>query len=451
MSEISSKGHHQIGLVSAVALCVGTMVGGGVFAVSGIVINKAGPSAIVSYLLAAVAVLLSALCFAAVASRAKEGSTGYEPIATVLGPMWRFLTMWAFYVSAIAGGAFMLVAFGSYLRYFFEGSNALVFELVAAVALIILNLGPADLVGRAETVMVAFKIGVLVLLIGFGLAAFNAHDLTPFAPRGLGPTISSAGLLFSVYLGFSVVTNVAGVVKNSKRNVPLAILLSLVIVTIVYVGITLAMVMSGRKVFGIAGAAQAARILIGPWGGALIAVAACVSTLSGSNAVILGCSELLIRMAGNGDIPSVLGRVSRSGHAYASVLLSGGLAIVLMVTGGIQTIVTYCSVAGIVGLVLMDVTAFQMARKHWSTPGLRLPFGVFIPSVAAILALAQFPSLGALNVSIGLVLVAAGLVIYALRHHSHRQDHETLARHIQTMETPLSKAFRRPAAARELG
>ena len=205
------------------------MVGGGVFAVSGIVINKAGPSALISYLLAAIAVLLSALCFAAVSSRAEEGSTGYEPIATVLGPRWRFLTMWAFYVSAIAGGAFMLVAFGSYLQYFFAGSNALVFELVAAIALIILNLGPADLVGRAETVMVAFKLGVLVLLIGFGLAAFNVHRLTPFTPKGLGPMISSAGLLFSVYLGFSVVTNVAGVVKNSKRNVPLAILLSLVV------------------------------------------------------------------------------------------------------------------------------------------------------------------------------------------------------------------------------
>ena len=409
------------------------MVGGGVFAVSGIVINKAGPSALISYLLAAIAVLLSALCFAAVSSRAEEGSTGYEPIATVLGPRWRFLTMWAFYVSALAGGAVMLVAFGSYLQYFFAGSNALVFELVAAIALIILNLGPADLVGRAETVMVAFKLGVLVLLIGFGLAAFNVHRLTPFTPKGLGPMISSAGLLFSVYLGFSVVTNVAGVVKNSKRNVPLAILLSLVIVTIVYIGITLAMVMSGRRVFGIAGAAEAARILIGPWGGALIAVAACVSTLSGSNAVILGCSELLIRMAGNGDIPSVLGRVSRSGHAYASVLLSGGLAIVLMVTGGIQTIVTYCSVAGIVGLVFMDITAFQMARKHWSRPGLRLPFGVLIPSVATILALVQLPSLGSVNVLIGLAFVAAGLVIYAFRSHPHRRDHET---HDQILSRP---------------
>jgi hypothetical protein len=134
-----------------------------------------------------------------------------------------------------------------------------------------------------------------------------------------------------------------------------------------------------------------------------------------------------------------------------SVLLSGGIAIVLMVTGGIQTIITYCSVAGIVGLVLMDVTAFQMARGHWSTPGLRLPFGVLIPSVAAILALAQFPSLGTLNVLIGLVLVAAGLLIYAFRHHAHRQDREAHDRLVQDMGTPLMKALRRPAPAGELG
>ena len=67
-------------------------------------------------LLAAISVLLSVLCFAAVASRVKDGESGYGPIADVLGPRWRFLTMWAFYISAIAGGAFMLVAFGSQIR-----------------------------------------------------------------------------------------------------------------------------------------------------------------------------------------------------------------------------------------------------------------------------------------------------------------------------------------------
>lgn len=444
MTKKPQSGRHQIGLVPTVALCVGTMVGGGVFALSGIILNDTGPLAIVAYLLAAVAVLLSALSFAAVASRAKEGDTGYGPIAVYLGARWRFVTMWAFYVSAIAGGAFMLVAFGAYLRYFLVGAPPLLFGLVALLALVVLNLGPADLVGRAETLLVLFKMTVLVLVIGYGLAAFNVNRLTPFAPHGLGVVLSSTGLLFSAYLGFSVVTNVAGVVKNPRRNVPLAIIVSVLLVALVYVGITLAMLMSGKNPFGGAGVAEAANILMGPWGGALIAVAACVSTLSGANAVILGNSELLIRMAGNGDIPSPLGHISKSGHAYASVLLTGGVALILMLTGSIQNIVAYCSVAGIVGLVLMNVTALQMSRKHWPGPGLRLPFGILVPLLATILALGQLPSLGWVNVLVGLLLVSVGLVVYALRSRSRPQDRDRHDNLVKRLETLLMRALRRP-------
>jgi APA family basic amino acid/polyamine antiporter len=444
MSKKPSSGQHQIGLVPTVALCVGTMVGGGVFALSGIILNDTGPIAIIAYILAAVAVLLSALSFAAVSSRATEGNTGYGPIADYLGARWRFVTMWAFYVSAIAGGAFMLVAFGAYLQYFLVGAPPLLLGLLALLALVVLNLGPADLVGRAETVLVVFKMSVLVMVIGFGLAAFNVNHLTPFAPHGLGVVLNSTGLLFSAYLGFSVVTNIAGVVKNPRRNVPLAIIVSLLFVAIVYVGITLAMLMSGKHPFGGAGVAEAANILMGPWGGALIAVAACVSTLSGANAVILGNSELLIRMAGNGDIPSPLGHISKSGHAYASVLLTGGVALVLMLTGSIQNIVAYCSVAGIVGLVFMNITALQMSRKHWPGSGLRLPFGITIPLLATILAVGQLPYLGWVNVLVGLLLVSVGLIVYALRRHSRPQDRYTHDSLVQHLETPLMRALRRP-------
>ncbi|AZI57202.1 amino acid permease [Nakamurella antarctica] len=420
MSVDGESDGHQIGLVAAIALCVGTMVGGGVFALSGIILNDTGPLAMVAYFLAAVAVLFSALSFAAVASRAKDGDSGYGPIAQHLGPRWRFVTMWAFYVSAIAGGAFMLVAFGSYLRYFLAAANPLLMGLAAALALVLLNLGPIDLVGRTETALVVFKLTVLVGLIGVGLASFKVDLLVPFAPHGLGVVLTSSGLLFSAYLGFSVVTNVAGVVKNPRRTVPLAILVSLLIVAIVYVGITVAMLMSGQKAFGAAGVAQAANSLIGPWGGAIIAITACVSTLSGANAVILGNSQLLIKMAANGDIPARMGHIRKGGHAYASVLLTGIVAVVLMLTGGLQSIVAYCSVAGIVGLVLMNVTALQMARNGWPGAGLRLPFGIAIPALGTILALAQLPSLGWKNVLIGLSLVAAGLVVYAVRERSLR-------------------------------
>jgi basic amino acid/polyamine antiporter, APA family len=84
---------HSIGLVPCLAFAVGTMVGGGVFALSGTAINEAGPAALLSYVLAGVVMFLSALCFVAVSGRARPGDSGYGQIGTILGPGWRFVVM----------------------------------------------------------------------------------------------------------------------------------------------------------------------------------------------------------------------------------------------------------------------------------------------------------------------------------------------------------------------
>lgn len=136
----------------------------------------------------------------------------------------------------------------------------------------------------------------------------------------------------------------------------------------------------------------------------------------------------------------MMGRTSKNGRVHVSVLLSGAVVIILMVSGGIQTIISDSSVAGIVGLVLMDVTALQIARKQWPTPGLTRSFGIAIPALGAVVALAQFPSLGWVNVGVGLALVAAGLIFYSMRSRSQSHDKEAHDELVRRMEAPLMRA-----------
>lgn len=105
----------KIGLIPCLAFAVGTMVGGGVFALSGIAIDDAGPGAVVSYILAGVVMMLSALSFVAVASRARPGDSGYGPVGDLLGSAWRFVTMWSFYLNGLMILTFLLISFGQYL------------------------------------------------------------------------------------------------------------------------------------------------------------------------------------------------------------------------------------------------------------------------------------------------------------------------------------------------
>lgn len=445
---------HTIGMISLIAFAVGTMVGGGVFALSGIVVKDAGTGAIIAYIIAGLVMLLSAVSFAAVASRAAPGETGYAPIGNLLGPVWRFITMWAFYIMGVTGVAFVLMSFGSYFLIFVPKAHSLIVALIAAVGLILLNYGPASLVAKAETYMVGFKITVLIILILFGMRAFTPHAFENWAPHGASSIFAATALLFTAYSGFNVITNMSGSVQDAQKKVPRAIVLSLAIVAIVYVGVAVALVVSNTSTeagFDSHGLTMAAEKLMGHWGAILVGIAALVSTLSGANANLLGASDLLVRMAAKGDIPSKLGKLSKKGNPIPAVSLSGIIILALMLLGAVpgigagamKLIVVFSNVAGIIAMVIVDVAAVKLGMKKWASPGMKLPLGPVIPMLAVVAALAQIPSLGWWKVLAGTAMVAVGFIVWALRKHSDPSEVQDIIRHIEAFDTPLLRALSR--------
>ncbi|HEX6517990.1 MAG TPA: APC family permease [Nocardioidaceae bacterium] len=440
----ATAGTKKIGLVPCLAFAVGTMIGGGVFTLSGVAVDEAGPAAVFGYVIAGLVMMLSALCFAAVASRSRPGDSGYASIGAILGPQWRFVTMWAFYLNAVTAIAFVLLSFGSYLQqYFVPGLSTTAAALLAVAGLAALNLGPADAVARTETVLVAAKVAILLLLVAYGLFSLDAAEVTPMVPQGDGSVLRVTALLFTAYAGFNVVTNMAGSVRRPEHTVPLAIVLSIGLSAIIYVGVILALLASGQHGFGDAGLGKAAEALMGHWGALLVAVAACVSTLSGANANVLGSSELMIKLSAQGDVGGRWGQLTRRGHPATSVLLAAVLATALMLTGSIDTIVALSNVTALAAMLVVDVAAIRLARSHWARPGMRLPGGMTVPVLALLTAAAQLPSLGWGNVGVGLAMVLAGLFIFALRHRPELgADTGPLLRAIELLETPLARALR---------
>jgi amino acid transporter len=430
----------KIGLVPCVAFAVGTMIGAGVFVLSGIAVQKAGPAALVSFLLAGVLVLLSALSFGVVASRARAGESGYAYVGRALGQRWRFLASWAFYVGGIIGVAFVLQAFGTYLHDFFVGGvTPLVWALAAAVVLTLLNLGPADLIGRAEMGLVGLKVAILLLLVGFGLAHLRSGELTPFVPHGGTSVVTTSALLFVAYLGFNVVCSMAPEVRDASRTIPRAIVISMALVAVVYLGVVVALLAAGSPSGGEAAVGRAAQGLIGHWGGVLIAIGALVSTLSAANANILGSSEIMVRLASTRDVPTILGRMWR-GHPAVSVLGGAVLYLVLLLVGSAQTVVALANVAAIGAMAVINIGAIAAQRDH-DSPGLRLPLGPVLPALGVLTALAQLVFIPVPEILVGVALLAAGLGVYALRHRMHRPEHHAeLQADVERGDTPVARA-----------
>jgi basic amino acid/polyamine antiporter, APA family len=433
----------QIGLVSCVAFAVGTMVGAGVFVLSGLAVERAGPAALVSFVVAGVLVLLSGLSFAVVASLATPGASGYSYVGTALGRYWGFVTSWAFYIGGIIATAFVLNAFGAYMHQFFwSGLPVTAIALLAAALLTLVNLGPASAIGRIETVLVVVKVAILVLLIVFAFIHVRPAYFRPFAPQGFTPVLTTSGLLFVAYLGFNVVTNIAGDVRDARRTVPLAILISMLVVALVYAGVVVALLAGGISTYDEASVGVAARNLMGVWGGVLIPIGALISTLSSANANILGSSEIMVRLAAEKEVPTLAGWMWR-GHPLVSVLLGAVLYAVLILSGGTQAIVSLANVAAIAAMVLVNAAAIRALRSP-SYDGLKLPLGPVLPALGLVAVLVQLFFIGWVQVLIGLVLVFSGSVVYFLKTRLHDPaQHRAIVVRLGQNDGPASRALGR--------
>lgn len=415
----------SIGLWSCVAFAVGSMVGAGVFVLSGVAIGQAGPAALISFFVAGIAVLCSAFSFVVIASLARPGELGYAPVGRVIGHrFWGFLAAWSFYLAAIIGTAFVLNGFGIYANeFFFTGVPALVWSMLATIFIALINLGPASRIGKVEGFLVLAKVCILLLLISFGLMHITSGDLRPFVSHGTESIWTTSGMLFIAYLGFSVVTNIAGDIKNPRRTVPRAILLSILFVMVLYLGVVIALLAVPVGEYNEASIGHAAIVLMGPIGGLLIPIAALISTLSAANSNVLGSSEIMVRLAARGDIPTFIGRM-RHGHPTVSVVFSAVLCLALLASQQVATVIALANVAAISAIILINIAAVLILARRSKT-GKSFTGGLLFSVLGLLSSIAELVLLGLTPVIIGLALVGSGGIIYAGRKYFHHGAHQT--------------------------
>lgn len=433
-----------IGLWSCITFAVGSMVGAGVFVLSGVAIRDAGPGALLSFAMAGLAILCSAFSFMLIASLARPGELGYAPVGEALRHrFWGFLTAWSFYISSIACTAFVLHAFGTYLHDFFIPIIPVsLLAILAAIVMTFVNLSPTSRISRIEGLLVLTKVGILLLLVGFGLAHLSPQDFQPFLPHGQSSILATSGLLFIAYLGFSVITNIAGDVKNPRQTVPRAIFFSIIVVIVVYMGVVLALLASPLSSYDEASIGHAAAALMGPIGGILIPLAALVSTLSAANSNILGSSEIMIRLAVRRDVPTAIGRLWR-GHPVVSVLFGAATYIFLLAANQAETTIVLANVAAISAIILVNVAAIHVILQR--KPGsMRIFGGPVLPLIGLTGCISQLFILDLGSVIVGLLCVAAGGLVYlARKRFHHTTNHQQLVQDIKAQSSPLRRMLRK--------
>lgn len=436
-------GVKKIGLISATAFAVGAMIGGGVFVLTGVALQKTGPSAIVSFLVAGLIVFCSALSFAVIAREAKAKESGYAQVGKALkSPVWGFLTSWCFYLNGIISVAFVLNAFGEYVHTFMGPVlPAIAWGGAAAILLTLINIGPASEIGKVETTLVGAKLGILLIFVFFGLMQFHPSDWQPFAQGGLTPVFATSSYLFIAFLGFNVITSIAGDIDQPRKTVPRAILLSMIIVTIVYAGVVASLLAAKLGDYSEASVGVAAQHLIGPVGGALVVAGALISTLSSANANILGSSEIMVRLARHRQVPTILGHLW-NGHPYVSVLLGAVLYGLLLVSGQTGMVIDLANMTAIVAMIIVNAAAIRMLVKGQA----KLPLGWALPAIGTVGAMCQFVFMPRSTLFAGLALIGLGALIYRMRERYFLpQRHQQIVQAVDDVNGPLSRSLKTDA------
>jgi hypothetical protein len=334
--ETDSAGKGSVSFWSVVAIGIGGMVGGGIFAVLGFAVQLGKGATPVSFLVAGIVAVLTAYSYARMSVRyPSEGGT-VEFLNKGFGP--GFFTgglnvlLWISYVVMLSLYAY---AFGHYGASFFSGNQTLWTHLLISAGILLfagLNALGSTLVGRAEKAVVAIKLSILFLFIAVGIWSIDGGRLSPSAWGDPVHIVAGGMVIFLAYEGFELIANTANDVVQPKKTLPRAFFTAVVFVIGLYVVISMVTV-GNLAIADIVSAkdyalAEAARPFLGHAGFVLIAIAALLSTGSAINATLYGTARVSYIIAKDGELPRQLEKKVWHRH-IEGLLITAALALVV--------------------------------------------------------------------------------------------------------------------------
>jgi amino acid transporter len=333
----ANRSDGKIGLWAAVAIGVGGMVGGGIFAVLGLAVQLARGGTPVAFALAGVVALLTTYSYAklSVAYPSRGGTVTFLDRAFGGGMFTGSLNvlLWLSYVVMLSLYAF---AFGSYGATFAPAAwqavakhGLISFSVLAITAL---NLASAELIGKAEDWIVGLKVTILLVFVGVGFSGINSSHVAPASWSPPLSLVAGGMIIFLAYEGFELIANTAQDIRDATHTLPRAYYLAVGFVIGLY--ILVALVTVGNLAVGKIVAAkdyalaEAARPFLGQGGFTLIAIAAMLSTASAINATLYGAARLSYCIARDGELPVALERKIWNQPAEG-LLITAGLTLLV--------------------------------------------------------------------------------------------------------------------------
>jgi basic amino acid/polyamine antiporter, APA family len=445
VGETHETGHElkrAVGSWQLTAMGVGAIIGTGIFVVIGEGAAIAGPAVILSFALAALACVFSALSYAELASSIPVSGSAYTYSYATLGEIVAWIIGWDLILEYGVSVAAVAVGWGGNLNEFLENtfgvalpaaisappSEGGIFNLPAVIIVFLITwllvLGVRES-AQANFVMVIIKLAVLVFFIAAAATAINADNFTPFAPAGFDGVVTAAAIIFFAYIGFDAVSTGSEEAKNPSKDLPLAIIGSLVIATIFYILASLGAVgLLPAAQLGESDAPLAEALDTGAglsWAAAILAAGALVAITSVMLVIFYGQTRIFFAMCRDGLLPERLADVHKRYGTPAKLTIGLGVLIaILAAVVPLTEIVKLVNIGTLFAFVLVNVGVIVL---RYTRPEMPRPFKVPLSPLLPILGIA-FAVFLMVDLPLSTwvrfaIWLAIGVVIYLVYGYSH--------------------------------
>jgi APA family basic amino acid/polyamine antiporter len=424
-----------LGALDLTALGIGAIIGAGIFVLTGVAAAKlAGPAVTLSFVVSGFACAMAALCYAEFASMIPVAGSAYSYSYATMGELVGWIIGWDLILEYAVGAAAVAVGWSGYLRVILDGvgihlpvafTNApgsapgaiinLPALLIVLVITGILVVGISES-ARINSIIVAIKLAAVAIVILVGVFFVRPSNWTPFVPFGWHGIMKGAAVIFFAYIGFDAVSTAAEEVVEPQRNLPLGIIGSLLVCTVLY--ILVAAVVTGMtryKLIDVNAPLASAFVNQGlNFVSAIISLGAVAGLTSVLLVLLLGQSRVFFAISRDGLLPPAFSRVHpRFRTPYIPTIITGIAVGLTSAFLPIQEIAELTNIGTLFAFVLVCIGVWIL--RH-ADPERKRPFATpmvpLVPILGVVFCVYLMASLPALTWMRFFVWLAAGLVIY---------------------------------------
>lgn len=415
------KTKKELRLLDVFAISAGAMISSGIFVLPGLAFAQSGPAIILAYLFAAILIFPTMLAKAELATAMPRSGGTYFFIERSMGSLGGIFGGFANWFSLSFKSAFALIGLGSFAILIFPEISEIHIKMIAvAVCLLftVFNIFSVKVAGRIQVILVFILLAILFMYIGASFISTRPEYYRPFLQNGYLSLLTSIGMVFVSFGGLTKIADVAEEIENPGKNIPLGMLLSFFVVTLIYVlavGVTVGILPAEKLSGSTVPLSLGAEAVMGEWGLILLSFAAITAFITTANAGILAASRTPMAMSRDSLLPRIFSRVNqRYGTPRFAIIITSVFMLLVIIFLNIESLVKTASALMIILYMMDNISLILMRESKLGNyrPKFKAPLYPWLQGLSVILYLVLLFNMGTVPLLISAAFFLTGILIH---------------------------------------